>query len=108
MSDKQQDLGTALLQASNDVAGKDARELQTVQQRMNALEQDHDRLDEWQRSFKHRTLAWRQEVERRLGQLPGQLGTDDVDLQANASLSEASSFIEEAQGSDAAALKAEN
>lgn len=107
MSDKQQELSTALLQASNDAAGKDARELQTVQQRVDALEQDHDRLDEWQRSFKHRTLAWRQEVERRLGQLPGQLGAD-VDLQANASLSEASSFIEEAQGSDAAALKAEN
>jgi len=108
LSDKQQELGAALLQASNDVAGQDARELQTVHQRMDALEQDHDRLDEWQRSFKHRTLAWRQEVERRLGQLPGQLGTDGVDLQGNSTLTEASSFIEEAQGSDAAALKEEN
>lgn len=81
MADKQQQFDATLLQASNDAAAKEEAELQAVSTRMDTLEQDHERLGEWQRSFKHRTLAWRQEVERRLGQLTGQVADANSMLQ---------------------------
>jgi len=45
------------------------------------LEQGHRRLLDWQKSFKHRTIAWRMEVERGLGRLDGDI--EDEERQQN-------------------------
>jgi len=81
-------------------SNRDQELLQTMEAKMDTLEENNKRLMNWQNDFKSRTLTWRQEVERRVQQLQ--------ETRPQLRTSVPSSFVETGSGSEVEALRAMN
>ena len=72
-----------LVNASQLTSNHDGDEIQDMTSKMYELESNHSRLMSWQKQFKHYTGAWREEVKRKLGQLTGDIGSDEDQIAAS-------------------------
>lgn len=72
-----------LVNASQLTSSHDGDEIQDMTSKMYELESNHSRLMSWQKQFKHYTSAWREEVKRKLGQLTGDIGSDEDQIAAS-------------------------
>merc|ERR1719271_2239768 len=81
-------------------SNRDQELLQTMEAKMDTLEENNKRLMNWQQDFKSRTVTWRQEVERRVQQLQ--------ETRPQLRTSVPASFLETGSGSEVEALRAMN
>jgi len=73
LAEMQKGFNRGLTSVSGFEANQDEDKIAEMSNRAHKLEESTERLFSWQRSFKHRTLAWRAEVERAIRRLNGEI-----------------------------------
>jgi hypothetical protein len=69
-------------EASGMTSNHDSDMIMNMTKTAMELETGHNRLMTWKKKFKHYTIAWRSEVERKLQQLTGSIGNDEDSIAA--------------------------
>jgi len=81
MDDQQRVFKRMLINASQLTSNHDSEDVSEMWDKQVTLERQHERLAQWMSEFKHYTLAWRDEVERKLKVLNGEIGGGESDIE---------------------------
>jgi len=82
MAEEQNSFDRMLVNASQMSSSHDSGEIEQMTARMYDLESDHKRMMDWQKSFKHYDRSHNAEVERKLEELTGGIGSDEDQIAA--------------------------